>query len=73
MSFAGLTTFKANLDKVMASPAFRQADDSQRLRMGRALLNSKYGRGSFFGLGPVRELPDQECQTPDPKTGSYKV
>lgn len=43
MSFAGITQFKKNLDALMASEAFKNADDGKRMRMGAALLGSRYG------------------------------
>ncbi len=43
MSMAGLAQFNENLLAVMASAAFKNADEGERLNMGYALLRSKYG------------------------------
>ena len=60
MSLAGITIFNTNLNKLMESKAFKEADGAQRLRLGGALLRSRYGIGSFFGFGTVHKLPEQE-------------
>ncbi|MCK5617719.1 hypothetical protein KAR91_88460 [Candidatus Pacearchaeota archaeon] len=51
MSLAGLGTYKANLDRMMSSEAFKRADDAERLEMGYRLLNSRYGLGTLPGIG----------------------
>lgn len=59
-SFAGMTTFNANLNRLMESKTFKEADEVQKLQLGGLLLRSKYGIGSFCGFGPVHKLPEQE-------------
>lgn len=56
MSFNGIRQFENNLRSLMGSDAFKKADDAERLRMGGALLRSKYGLGSFCGFGKTEEL-----------------
>jgi hypothetical protein len=54
MSSAGIVQYKENLDKLTSSESFRNASEGDRLKMGRALLNSKYGSRRF---GKVEKLP----------------
>ena len=56
MSLAGIMQFKENLDMVMNSKAFKKATDAERLHIGYKLLNSRYGKGSIFGI--VKKLGD---------------
>lgn len=53
MSFAGILTFKKNLESLMDSDAFKRADDGERLRMGGSLLRSSYGA---CGMSVVKQL-----------------
>ena len=55
MSFAGIVQFKENLDRLMESEAFKNADDGQKMVMGTRLLRSKYGTGSLV-KGKVSSL-----------------
>lgn len=43
MSFAGIRQFDKNLRRMMASKAFINANEGQRLRMGMALIASNKG------------------------------
>jgi len=56
MSFAGLHQFNENLRTMMESATFKKADEAARLTMGYRLLNSKYGKGRWFGFGSVAPL-----------------
>ena len=56
MSLAGLHQFKENLDTLMNSQAWREADDCQRLHLGYALLNSRYGGGIWGWWRRIRPL-----------------
>lgn len=56
MSFAGFKEYVENLDTLMESDAFKKMDWGERLEAGYSLLNSKYGKGSFFGFGKVKSL-----------------
>lgn len=60
MSFAGITTFRKNLNLVMESKAFKNSDDTGKLHIGGRLFFSKYGIGAYFGFGKVHELPKNE-------------
>lgn len=53
MSFAGIVTFKKNLDTLMDSTAFKNADEGDRLKMGGCLLRSEFGAPI---IGPTKEL-----------------
>lgn len=58
MSFAGILTFKKNLEAVMDSEAFKKASDADRLRMGGALMRSSYGACGISGIKPL--LPEND-------------
>jgi hypothetical protein len=47
MSFNGITQFKKNLEALMESEAFKEADDAHRLILGGALMRSRYGLGGL--------------------------
>lgn len=60
MSFNGISTYVSNLNRLMDSMAFKEADDAEKMRLGGRLFFSKYGIGSFYGFGPVHKLPEKE-------------
>lgn len=58
MSFAGILTFKKNLESLMDSEAFKKASDADRLRMGGALMRSSYGACGISGVKPLLPAKD---------------
>ena len=46
MSCNGVVQFSENVKTLMATDAWKQADDSDKMQLGWCLLNSKYGVGS---------------------------
>ena len=61
MGLGGLLEYKENLEMVMNSKAFKEADFGKRMNIGVALLNSKYGTGGFLG---TRKLKDGNIVKP---------
>jgi len=61
MSFSGLDQFRKNLDYLMDSDAFKNASDAERLKLGSALLRSRYG----VWPGKVKNLANDcsECKS----------
>lgn len=57
MSLSGIGRYAENLDRLMKSEAFKNADDGERLRLGYRLLNSRYGLGSPIGWLCGRNRP----------------
>lgn len=53
MSFAGVLTFKKNLEALMETKVFKEADSAQRLHLGGLLLRSRYGAPL---IGSIQEL-----------------
>lgn len=60
MSFNGALIFKRNLEKLMASDAFKKADDAERLQLGGMLLRSKYGVYALSAPKPLQPEPDEK-------------
>lgn len=55
MSLAGLHTFVENLNKVMDSKKFKESNETEKMKLGYRLLNSKYGLGTFGGVKKLKE------------------
>lgn len=55
MSFNGIATFDKNLRALMASDAFKNANDAERLKLGGTLLRSGYGAMAVSAPKELRE------------------
>ena len=54
MSLNGLKQFSDNINTLMDTDAWKDADFGARCNMGYRLLNSKYGVGLFGRVSPFR-------------------
>jgi len=60
MSVDGILTFQKNMEILMKSEGYRKADLAEQMELQYRLLNSKYGKGSYFGFGKVQPLEEKK-------------
>lgn len=56
MSFNNIVQYAENLRTLEDSEAWKNATEAERLELHYRLFKSKYGLGSWFGFGEVKEL-----------------